>query len=345
MIGGANDGCSSCPPCTPPCSPSDICVRLNGGLLGVVDSLRVRGYDLTNDGKVGVSDLVPFGTSYNKNLGQAGFNPCCDYNGDDKCSLTDLSYWGMHNGHAHDDGSTYYTSRRSLPSGMDMVLRRESGSTQIVSGTVRITVCLERAFNLSAAAIGLDIRESSLRFLGWETSGDFGGTVMVTPLIDDTGMILIGIVDMEGITSNSVQIGTLVFSADDGAADTTPESMRLAFGEVLDTKGRIMSVGSFAVEEGEPGLRNLLSANHPNPFNPSTTIEYSIADDSPVSMAIYNINGQLIRTLVREFQRNGTYSVIWDGKNSDGRSVESGVYFCRIVAGSFKQSKKLILLR
>jgi len=88
-----------------------------------------------------------------------------------------------------------------------------------------------------------------------------------------------------------------------------------------------------------------LADNYPNPFNPATTIEYSIAEESPVNLSIYNVNGQLVRTLVSEFQARNTYTVRWDGKNQNGVSVASGVYFYRLQAASFVKTKKLVLLR
>jgi hypothetical protein len=228
---------------------------------------------------------------------------------------------------------------------MDVALRIEAGSTEGAAGTVRAVVCLKNALNLSTAAIGFDTRKASLKFVGWEPATDFDGTVMVTPVKDVEGILLVGIVGMEKVKSNPVEIGTLVFAADNGGADVTAKSLSIAFGEVLDAKGQIMVVRSLDIEQSTPVLRNVLKSNYPNPFNPSTTIEYSIANDSPVNLSIYNVNGQLIRTLVSEFQKSNTYSVVWDGKDSNGNPVESGVYFSRIIASKFEQSKKLILLR
>jgi hypothetical protein len=88
-----------------------------------------------------------------------------------------------------------------------------------------------------------------------------------------------------------------------------------------------------------------LSDNYPNPFNPMTTIEYSIAEDSHVNLSIYNVNGQVVRTLVSAFQNRSAYRVVWDGKNDNGVSVSSGVYFSRLQASSFVKTKKLVLLR
>jgi hypothetical protein len=86
---------------------------------------------------------------------------------------------------------------------------------------------------------------------------------------------------------------------------------------------------------------------YPNPFNPTTTIRYSIAVVGHVSLRIYNIAGQLVRTLVDEPQtpRSDGYSVTWDGRSESGAPAASGVYFYRLATKDFSQAKKLVLLK
>jgi hypothetical protein len=89
-----------------------------------------------------------------------------------------------------------------------------------------------------------------------------------------------------------------------------------------------------------------LSQNRPNPFNPTTTIEYTVKEQGKVNLRIYNVAGQLIRTLVDDVKSPGVlYSATWDGKNGQGQTVASGVYFYKLVAGDFVQTKKMILLK
>jgi hypothetical protein len=97
----------------------------------------------------------------------------------------------------------------------------------------------------------------------------------------------------------------------------------------------------------EPPLlyRNEIFQNYPNPFNPATIIEYSIASAGLVEIAIFNVDGQKIRTLVGEVEMPGTYRARWDGKNDRGVPVASGIYFYRLKAGSFCGVKKMLLLR
>ncbi len=88
-----------------------------------------------------------------------------------------------------------------------------------------------------------------------------------------------------------------------------------------------------------------LSQNYPNPFNPLTKIEYTLPRQSRVTIEIYNVLGQRIRSLVDGEQPAGTYRISWDGKNSSGESVATGVYFYRFRAGDHVETKKMLLLK
>lgn len=94
-----------------------------------------------------------------------------------------------------------------------------------------------------------------------------------------------------------------------------------------------------------------LHGNYPNPFNPSTQIRYSLAENADVSLKIYNLLGQEIKTLAAEPQSAGTKEVYWDGRDELGRPAASGVYIYRLTArssgksGLFTQTRKMILLK
>ncbi|MBN1883917.1 MAG: T9SS type A sorting domain-containing protein [Candidatus Krumholzibacteriota bacterium] len=89
-----------------------------------------------------------------------------------------------------------------------------------------------------------------------------------------------------------------------------------------------------------------LGRPYPNPFNPSTVIEYELPKAAPVNISIYDTQGRLIKTLVNEHVSPGSYSVTWNGKNASNNFVTSGVYYCRItVDGRETITRKLVLLR
>jgi len=90
-----------------------------------------------------------------------------------------------------------------------------------------------------------------------------------------------------------------------------------------------------------------LRQNSPNPFNPSTTISYSVPEDQSVqvSLKVYDLRGRLVCTLVNEERQPGTYSVFWDGRDESGQQVSSGVYLYRMRAGEFTQTRKMVLVK
>ena len=88
-----------------------------------------------------------------------------------------------------------------------------------------------------------------------------------------------------------------------------------------------------------------LAQNAPNPFNPVTAIKFTIPHDSEAFLAVYDVSGRRIRTLVDRRLRADFYRVEWDGTNDEGRQVASGIYFYRLTAGPYSQSRKMVLLR
>ncbi|RME21156.1 MAG: T9SS C-terminal target domain-containing protein, partial [Candidatus Zixiibacteriota bacterium] len=94
-----------------------------------------------------------------------------------------------------------------------------------------------------------------------------------------------------------------------------------------------------------------LRQNYPNPFNPTTTIEYSIgADDNSsraarTTLSVFNLLGRKVATLVDKVQSPGTYTVVWDGQDSSGKPVATGVYFYRLTHGTKSETRKMLLLK
>ena len=89
-----------------------------------------------------------------------------------------------------------------------------------------------------------------------------------------------------------------------------------------------------------------LAQNYPNPFNPNTTIEYAIPINRKVSVKVYNVNGQLVRTLVNNQMVNaGTHKVVWDGKNHLGNKVSTGMYLYSLEWAGAKKVKTMTLVK
>lgn len=115
--------------------------------------------------------------------------------------------------------------------------------------------------------------------------------------------------------------------------------------DVLVKMGNFYLVTGVDPDSG-PELVNALEANYPNPFNPVTTIRYRIKEKAHLSLRIYNAAGQLVRTLVDQVQSpSDVKPLTWDGTNSAGQTVSSGVYFYKLVTKDFAQTRKMVLLK
>ncbi|MGI6198093.1 MAG: right-handed parallel beta-helix repeat-containing protein [Candidatus Cloacimonadaceae bacterium] len=105
-----------------------------------------------------------------------------------------------------------------------------------------------------------------------------------------------------------------------------------------------------ALQKNNPNMANipafpLIHNNYPNPFNPSTTIAYSIPKDGLVKIDVYNIKGQKVKQLCNTEMLRGHHKVIWDGKDKHHRSVSSGVYFVRLQANGQSSTRKIMLMK
>ena len=114
-----------------------------------------------------------------------------------------------------------------------------------------------------------------------------------------------------------------------------------------DLANAVLSVGLDGI--GQP-TQNLLLQNYPNPFNPETWIPYQLSEDSPVSISIYDTTGKVIRTLSLGLQSAGFYNsqgraAYWDGRNTVGERVASGIYFYQLTTPSFQQTRRLVIVK
>jgi hypothetical protein len=88
-----------------------------------------------------------------------------------------------------------------------------------------------------------------------------------------------------------------------------------------------------------------ISQNYPNPFNPTTTIRYQVPKIEKVTIEVYSILGERVKTLVNELIEPGYYEIKWNSNNDHNNQVASGVYIYRMIAGGFVKSKKMIILK
>lgn len=138
---------------------------------------------------------------------------------------------------------------------------------------------------------------------------------------------------------------------------TATDAMRLRF---VAQDGGISSILDAAIDDVEFGnnlqlaveperkmipAEFLLRQNYPNPFNPTTKIDYALPADADVKLTIFDVIGREVVSLVDGIQKAGNYAAEWNGKNSGNHTVESGVYFYRLDAGTLSQTRKMIYLK
>lgn len=164
----------------------------------------------------------------------------------------------------------------------------------------------------------------------------FGGTSAAAPQVAAVAALVLSI--NPGLTRTQVTDIILNSATDLGDTNWAGAGRLNAYQAVLDASAAYPKAGLKGLREAVPDFR--LSPNYPNPFNPSTRIPYSIPQNGHVSLAIYNVLGQKVSTLVDEFTPSGSHVVEW---NAEG--FTSGIYYARLLFGGSVNIQKLILTR
>jgi hypothetical protein len=198
--------------------------------------------------------------------------------------------------------------------------------------------------------------QSIVKVLG----GDFGGEVLtwlvdgepveVTVISDGSRSVARMAVPHAGVGAHTVELvdpagcypEDVVVCAIDAPPDPEWDALWREYQEIA-TLAAVRSLSAETKTIDQPNLR--LEGNYPNPFNPSTTIRYTLGVDSPVSVRVYNMLGQEIATLVDGFKKAGEQSVVWHGVNNVGQAVSSGLYLYRIQVGNTVMTKKMMFMK
>jgi hypothetical protein len=107
-----------------------------------------------------------------------------------------------------------------------------------------------------------------------------------------------------------------------------------------------ISLPSLSEKDTVEGFTNhTLLGNYPNPFNPETSIKFALVKEDFVTIEIYNIKGEKVKTLLNSYKNTGVHNVIWNGTNDNGNTVSSGIYFYRLRAGELNETKKMLLMK
>ncbi len=165
-----------------------------------------------------------------------------------------------------------------------------------------------------------------------------------------------GVIDVLAAEQTTYALRTCVMGAGGGPTSSGPYRANGTVGQptpigIATSSTNVVYAGfwgkrwAFAGVEPPAASRNEFLQNYPNPFNPATRIRYSIASVERVEIAIFDVEGRRVRTLVSEVKTPGAYTAVWDGRNDAGAPVAPGIHFCRMKAGTFGSVKKMLLVR
>jgi hypothetical protein len=303
--------------------------------------------------KVDFSDFVAFAGSFGKKTGDVDFLLQADTDDDGVVAFSDFVNF------AKSFGKTAVT-----PATKPVIIETPPG----VNGNAELSLSLTNDRVIAGQLISVDVSLANVEALqgyGFMLSYDADKFEFVeaapaendllrsaggeTPLFfkqTRSGEVTIAnaVVDGEAVSGDG-SIATLTFKVLSEFEDKA--RFEVADGIVFDSgqlSNEVVVLGALSIES-TPTEFTLLQ-NFPNPFNPETTIKYNLAEGSDVHLRIFNIVGQVVRTLVAERQPAGRYQVRWSGTDDRGASVSSGIYFYELSAGGkFQDVKRLMLLK
>lgn len=152
------------------------------------------------------------------------------------------------------------------------------------------------------------------------------------------GQFYIGILE----TTNACQIGLDSSSNGNSYKRITTAWEPVTEGELMIRA--IVETGQSNDDNSAPALK-LSAANYPNPFNPTTTISFNLPNSGETSLKVFNMKGQVVRTLVNEVRSAGNHNVVWNGMDDNGNAVSSGLYFYRVQNSNQTITKKMLLAK
>ncbi len=239
-------------------------------------------------------------------------------------------------------------------------------SETVSSDEIVVLLDVVNTKNLNALDIPLGFSEGAVLEKVEFTDRVKGFEFLIATIYNDQQLTLIGMMtigpseEIPDLSAGSGTIAKMYFKLEPGTTELeiSPIEMDLPNHSLTyyyeeESNGRI-EAGTIHPEVegtffrlGDEALPTVygLRQNSPNPFNPTTSISYSLPEPGYVTLSVYNVLGQNVRDLVSDYMEAGTHTVIWDGQNRLGELVASGVYFYRLKADDFERTRKMMLLK
>jgi hypothetical protein len=317
-----------------------------------MDGNEIRALILAeSDSKVDFNDFVILAQHFGSSKGNDGFDLRADINGDNRVDFADFLILSQDFGKVAVDAPA--VKRASKVSPNTMGINDQASLSFKVDGQAKmgenlvVEVGLAQASALTGWGLTVGFDAAQYEFVeaiapeGHLFAGQNAPIFLVHS--DSEGRVsLANAIAGAGAASGEGSLARLVFRP---RGDIEEARFEILEGELFDPS-RLENVPSSSLLNVRAVPSEFaLAQNYPNPFNPETTITYDLAANSDVRLDIYNVLGQVVRTLVSENQSAGRYRLSWLGDNSLGHQVASGVYFYRIQADAFHSVKKLMLLK
>ena len=303
--------------------------------------------------EVDFEDFVAFAAAFNSQKGDANYNPQADVDDDGTVDFSDYVTAAASFGRTAvvPAGKLAVVPQRpGVNADTEMTLELASEKV-LVGETISLTVSMANAKALNGFGLELVYDADKFEFVSAVPAendmlkAEGGETPLFKNWPEEGRVSVVNAIIESGSVSGEGALVTFTFKV----LSEFQENARfeIARGVVFDAdqlQNPVVTLGALDVQSTPTEFA--LHQNYPNPFNPQTNIPYDLAEGGDVVLRIYNLLGQEVRTLVRERQAPGRYTVQWSGMDDRGVSVSSGIYFYQVsVAGKFQDAKRLMLLK
>ncbi|MDE2999117.1 MAG: cohesin domain-containing protein [Gemmatimonadota bacterium] len=305
------------------------------------------------DLEVNFEDIIAFAAAFGSQKGDDNYNVQADVNDD---GMVDFSDFVTASGSFGRTVAAPASKMAVVPQrpgvNADTEMRLELGSEKVLVGeTISVTVSMANVEALNGYGLELMYDADKFEFVSAVAAekdllkSEGGETPLFKNWADEGRVTVVNAITGSGSVGGEGALVTFTFKVLREFEDSA--RFEIAQGVVFDPErlsNPVVTLGALDVQSTPTEFA--LHQNYPNPFNPQTNIPYDLAEGGDVVLRIYNLLGQEVRTLVRERQAPGRYTVQWSGMDDRGVSVSSGIYFYQVsIAGKFQDAKRLMLLK
>ena len=295
------------------------------------------------DNSVGFDDFFILADLFDLTAEDSGFDPAFDLDPNGMIDFDDFFVFADNFGRSTAAAGKRVPMFAGLNDGARMYLDART-AMPIVGEDFVLDVSLADFAAIKGYGLQVQYEADKLEFVEALTDQPLGGRALAAPqvLSDEAGVL--ALVAHGDVVSEGEVALSLVFRATTEIENTVIE---ITDSQTYDSEfgfNRLALPAPVQLQTRPEAFA--LANNYPNPFNPATTIKYALPQAADVELTVYNVVGQVVRTLVAEHQSAGRYAVEWDAANDSGHSLSSGMYFYRLEAGGeFLETKKMLLLK